>query len=415
MEWQIQNANLIKETSFEKRQNIRIKNGYIEEVCDFSQLEDAHNVSKLAIPSVNVHGMYILPAFINAHDNLLASYYTFQGTNHPYNNWLPWDNELKDSVLFRQRMLLDPSELYQMGSYRNILSGVAIVVDHVPEHVRKPFENAILPKTLHDFGISHSVCSYSLNWGQGIRKEYEYAVENNLAHIVHIAEGFDKESRSSLKNLEDLGALGENSVLVHGLSLSLNDLDRIAKAGASLVWCPVSNQHIYGKMSPIQEVLKRGIAICLGSDAAMYGSINLLDDIRYAQESYTQKYGVSLEHKTLFSMLHKNSEKAFRLPSYSDFSVGAPANLIILRNWESLEQITMEDIYLLVCDGEPIYGDKEWESLFISCGVLFERFSSKNTKRIIKKHSHPKMQNLDKILTILKKEKQLNFLPISIE
>ena len=168
-------------------------------------------------------------------------------------------------------------------------AGLPPLLTIAPRHVYQPFIERVLPRLLKDFGISHSLSSYSLEWGRGVRQEYEYAVSNDLPYIIQIAEGFDEESHSSLVKLDEMGALGEHTVLVHGLSLSLHDLDRIAKVGAHLVWCPVSNYHLYQNTAPIKESLERDISICLGSNGAMYGSTNLLHDISFCQKVLPRK------------------------------------------------------------------------------------------------------------------------------
>ena len=411
MEWQISNASLVYGDRVEKAKGLHIKNGAI-----LKHLSIAEASPKLA--NLNLNGFFVFPGFVNSHDSLLASYSVFQGENRPYKNWLAWDNELKASELFRERMLLEAAELYQLGSYRNILSGVSLVVDHIPHHVRRPFQNQLLVQPLPDFGISHSLCSYALKWGQGIRQEYEYAKEHDLPYIIHIAEGFDEESKNALLRLKQAGALGSHTVLVHGLSLSLKDLDLIAEAEAHLVWCPVSNWHIYQKTAPIKEALERGINICLGSDAAMYGSENLLHDIRFAQEYYKKKYQESLDPVLLLQMLTVNSQKAFHLQDYCSFKPGSPANLVILKGkypqdpFASLQEISLADIYLVLCQGEPVYGDSSLEPIFMSCGIIFERFEMKGSKHIIKKHLGSHMQSLQVLQERLGSKNSLSFMPI---
>ena len=411
MEWQISNASLVYGDQVEKAKGLHIKDGSI-----LKHLGIAETSPKLA--NLNLNGFFVFPGFVNSHDSLLASYRVFQGDNHPYKNWLAWDNELKASELFRQRMLVEPAELYQLGSYRNILSGVSLVVDHIPHHVRRPFQDQLLMSLLPDFGISHSLCSYALKWGQGIRPEYEYAKEHNLPYIIHMAEGFDEESQRALLRLKQAGALGEHTVLVHGLSLSLRDLDLIAEAGAHLVWCPVSNWHIYQRTAPIQEALERGINICLGSEAAMYGSENLLHDIRMAPEYYQKKYQASLNPALLLQMLTLNPQRAFRLQDHCSFKPGSPANFVILKGkypqdpLASLQAVSLEDIYLVVCQGEPVYGDASLEPIFMSCGIIFERFEMAGSKRIIKKHLGPQMRSMSELQERLDSENPLAFMPI---
>ena len=415
MEWQISNASLVSVDRIEKAKGLHIKDGKIRKSLEIGEINSS-------LSNLNVKGFFVFPAFINSHDSLLATYRVFQGEDHPYANWLAWDNALKASDIFRERMLLEPAELYQLGSYRNILSGVSLVVDHIPHHVRYPFQEQLLPRLLADFGISHSLSSYSLAWGKGIRQEYEYARERALPYIIHIAEGFDEESKSSLLRLKEAGALGGHTVLVHGLSLSPNDLDLIAEAGAHLVWCPVSNWYIYQKMAPIKEALERGINVCLGSDAAMYGSQNLLHDIRLASEHYQKKYQEELDPRQLLAMLSPNPQKAFCLGDHAPFDSGSPANFIVLKGkypqnaFASLQEIRTEDIYLVICEGEPVYGDASLEAIFMSCGVLFERVKIReqmNLERIIKKHAGRHMKSTSALLEErLGKQNSLAFLPI---
>ncbi len=417
MEWRISNATLVYKDKIEKVSGFTIQDGYIAK-------PPTEQKSEIDLPDLNLHGLFVLPGLVNSHERLMASYYMFEGSHHPYNNWLAWDNELKSSSLFRQRILLDPVNLYQLGSYRNIFSGVTTVVDHVPRHVYKPFTHQVLPRLLTDFGISHSLCSYSLDWGQGIRQEYEYAVANDLPYIIHIAEGFDRESRDSLAKLDDLAALGKNTVLVHGLSLSPQDLDRIAKAGAHLVWCPVSNYYLYQKTMPIKEILERGINVCLGSNGAMYGSTNLLCDISFCRKYYQEQYDEDLGPECIFDMVTANPQRAFRLKNHGNLEAGSHADFIVLKGkypddpMASFQEGQLEELYLVVIGGQPVYGHECLEDLFSlwdneenedSC---FEYFTLRDERRIIKRKALAETQSLKNLINQVGIENSLDFMPI---
>ena len=408
MEWKLLNTPLLFTESkdgktrvrLEANRDIHIKDGCIHHIGHYQDdspaLDSPDNrrnkssifelnlgTERTVAPNSGAHQSYqneypyfALPSFINAHDSLLASYYPFDvkqntaSSRERYPHWLAWDNELKSSSLFRERMLLEPSELYLIGDYKNIINGVGTVVDHIPHFVRKPFQKKTQVCLLEDFGISHSLSSYSLDWGEGIAHEHHYAAENELPYIIHIAEGFDKESRDSLKLLEKEGALDEHTVLVHGISLSLDDLDRIAKANAHLVWCPVSNLHIYGQSSLIKEALDRGINLCIGSDASMLGSKGILHDIQTAARYYEQRYQLPLNPATLLSMLSKNAEQAFRIHANSSIAEAGAANFTIVKAqyprdpYRSIAELNYSDIHLMVQNGIPIYASVELSELF---------------------------------------------------
>lgn len=335
---------------------------------------------------VDLHGLAILPAFINSHDNLLATYFPYQGKNWPYKTWLAFDNEIKASPLFAERMLINTEDLYLLGAFRNIFSGSVFVVDHIPDFVRKPFQEILPISILKDFGISHSVSSYSLNWGKGISQEHEFAVKNNLPYILHIAEGFDRDSKQSLKKLHELGALTEHTVLVHGLSLSENDLDLVAKAGAHIVWCPPSNRFIYNSQPPIRGAIDRGINVCLGTDSAMSGGFGMFQSINAAHNEV-----LSLDPLDLLSMATVNASLAFRETGRGSLDSGQFADLLILNQRrtdnlnEFIENFKEEDIFLLVREGLPVYGDIAFEQLFQSLQVEFNRIRMGRTEKLIVK------------------------------
>ncbi|HPI22395.1 MAG TPA: hydrolase, partial [Spirochaetota bacterium] len=48
----------------------------------------------------------LAPGLINAHDHLLGTYYPKVG-NGPYENWLPWDNDLKSALVYEERQQIE--------------------------------------------------------------------------------------------------------------------------------------------------------------------------------------------------------------------------------------------------------------------------------------------------------------------
>ncbi len=419
MRWIVSNATLLTDKGIEKNKTLGIVDNAFHDIQILAK-EPRFD----SLPALNVHGLFVLPGFVNSYDSLLASYTVFKGANHPYNNWLAWDNEIKASMLFRKRMLLDAIELYQLGSYRNAMSGVTSVLDHIPHFIHSKFENQLLPELVTDFCLAHSATSYSLKWGEGIRKEHELSQKKNKPFILQVGNGFDEASLNSVDFLEEENALSEHTVLVHGLSLGLKDLDKIARAGASLVWCPASSIHIYSKTPPIKEALERKINVCLGSDTGMNGSFNLLSNIKTASESYSKKYGVELAPQNILQMLTSNAYKALKLSDkHNPFASGSLADFMVIRGqfpddpWLSLQALKMEHICLLVRGGEAIYAiaTEEMKNFFRASKTDYETFYLKGSARIIKKHSK---ENGFSSLSDLKKKLDANghvleFLPIT--
>lgn len=372
--WQITNAEVFQGDGFIPMAGLHFEGNRIAEVLQDGDERDE-------ILSLNLHGLAVLPALINGHDSLLASYLPYRGRGFPHMNWLSWDNEVKSSQEFQDRMLLDVEDLYRIGAYRNLMHGSTLVVDHIPEFVRKPFQDRLPVSLLPDFGIAHSVSSYSLSWGEGISREYQRARKSGLPFIVHIAEGFDPESRNSLRVLDEYGALGPETVLVHGLSLSESDLDRIAESGATLVWCPVSNEFLYDQTLPLQAVLERRIPFCLGTDTSMAGGRGMIDNLHMAARM--------LDHPELLpEILFSNPARIFRQEDRGELEQGKRADVLVVQSRNRdiqtvLRDLTPEKVFLVVREGVPVYGEETLEPIFRHCNVNFDRIQVGSSRKLI--------------------------------
>lgn len=379
MKWQIENANLYQNKS---GHGLVFSNGSIDHVLTKKEQPESNL-------SINLHGLPVFPGLVNSHDSLIATYVPLDKPENPYRNWLSFDNELKASQIFEERLSIDIEDLYSLGGYKNIINGATFVVDHIPHFVRKPYLNSNIAQLLPDYGISHSVCSYNLNWGDGYRREHDYAVQNNLPYIVHIAEGLDLESRESLSHLNDMGALTDHTVLVHGVSLSHSDLELIAKKSAHLVWCPVSNMRLYSKTLDIRLAMQLGINVCLGTDSAMTGSLGLLHELNYAIQFYQQTYSEDLDPDELLKMVIENPVKAFRLDNTGSLDVGNIADCIVLNNRnipnpaQALTHSDLEDIFLVIRNGQPVYADESLNILFNELDLEYSNITINQTKKVI--------------------------------
>lgn len=72
---------------------------------------------------------FVYPALINTHDHMRGNYLPRVGPKPGefYQNWLPWDNDLKASDTFVERSKLSVEIIYALSSYKNLFSGVTTV------------------------------------------------------------------------------------------------------------------------------------------------------------------------------------------------------------------------------------------------------------------------------------------------
>jgi cytosine/adenosine deaminase-related metal-dependent hydrolase len=307
----------------------------------------------------------VYPGLINTHDHLQGNYLPPVGPKPGtfYLTWLPWDNDLKASETFAERSHLSREDLYCLSGYKCLFSGVTTVNDHFP-HV---LNRAILPtlpiRAIMEYCLAHEASSYDLKWGDGLKVEHEWAIKRRWPFITHLSEGFDDEAMQGVENLEKMGVLDDHCLLVHCIGFSDEDIQKVAKARASISWCPASNMFMFNVTAKITKIIQAGINITLGTDSSATGSCNLLAEIHYARDLYRRLYGEDLPAKTIFEMVTMNAAKAFKAEDrIGTLEEGKLADILVLKGriddpFENLASASMDDIELLVLEGKPIYGE----------------------------------------------------------
>lgn len=89
----------------------------------------------------------------------------------------------------------------------------------------------------------------------------------------------ERWERSSVSVLADNGLLGPRTVLFHGCEMDAEDIDAVARAGSSVIFCPVSNLTIHGRLAPASQWFRAGVRIGLGTD---WGDTDLWSTLRTA-------------------------------------------------------------------------------------------------------------------------------------
>lgn len=363
---------------------------------------------------IDLNQLIVLPGLINGHDHLLGSYMPRVGDRKPYLNWLVWDNDLKASPVYSERQQIESRDLYLLGAFRHLLCGVTAVQDHMPHFVQDMFKENLPIRVIDQYTVAHSITSFALKWGDSVENEHRLANERNIPFIAHCSEGYDEETIKSVSVLNDKGALSKNTVLVHGIAFSQDDVKALAEHDCNVVWCPASNIYMFEKTAPIKELLDQKINVCLGTDSPMSGSINIFEEIFIAKKYFESTYGVELGGKSIVNMLTQNPSKAFSLENMGSLVPGNLADFIIINGdkskpYDAISAMNYEDIMLVVIDGKPRYGDESFIPLFEALGVSFQKVRVDSFKKII---DGDILGLLDRIRNATGFHKILEFLPV---
>ena len=161
------------------------------------------------------------------------------------------------------------------GGYKNLISGVTTVCHHNPYH--PVCENGFPVRVVKDVAWTHSL-TYSKDPVGDFKKA------QGRPFVIHAAEGVDDSARLEITELQRLGILRENTVIVHGVGVKNEEIKRLQRAGAALIWCPSSNIRLFGKTAPIDQMSGR-VLVTLGTDSLLTANPTLFHELRAALDT----------------------------------------------------------------------------------------------------------------------------------
>jgi 5-methylthioadenosine/S-adenosylhomocysteine deaminase len=363
-------------------------------------------------------GFAAFPAIINIHDHFNGNYLPKVGpvNGDYYLNWSDWEKDLRNSNVVKvERAKTSVDQRYMLSAYKNIFSGVATANDHFPHELNEPFLPGLPLRMVRNYTLAHECSSFDLKWGDGIKIEHERAVQKDFPFITHLEEGFDEETQRGVNILEEMGCLDNHDVFIHCIGFSEEDIAKVAKAGATVTWCPNSNVFMFNLTCKIRKILAAGINVALGTDSTATGSVNILEEMRFARETYRKMYGEDISARVLTEMVTVNPAKAFRMQNeIGSLEEGKFADILVIKlrkedPYESLVELKTEDIELLVLEGAPILGSKSHEDLFAARSGQYSTVNIKGRDMLVKGDPAALM---DGIRAAVGFKKVLDFIPL---
>ena len=181
--------------------------------------------------------------------------------------------------------------------------------------------------------------------------------------VVHLAEGASSRMAGEFNSIKDSGLLGPELIAIHGVGLTEPQLIEMAKAGAKLVWSPLSNFMLYGKTADIVAAKRAGLSISLAPDWAPSGSKSILGELKVADLVNKNAFEGLFSDRELVEMVTRTPAAAMdwnkRLGQINE---GYLADVIVVDDknadpYRNLINAIEENIQMVVVRGEPLYGD----------------------------------------------------------
>jgi len=305
---------------------------------------------------IDLRGDRLLPGLINAHDHLQLNNYPRLRFRERHDNASEWIQDIDtrrdtDATLLGCARVPRATRLLH-GALKNLLSGVTTVAHHDPFYAET--RAAGFPvRVASPYAWSHSLY---IDGAAAVHAACA-AASDGQPWIIHAGEGVDASAAAEFATLEALGCLRAGTVLVHGTAFSAAELGRMVSIGAALVWCPASNQYLFGATADVRPLIGTG-RLALGSDSRLSGSRDLLAELSVACRQ------VEMSDAQSVRMLTQDAADILRLPDRGALRAGALADLCIMPAGAPLATVSRADVRAVLIGGEFRFGDADYHDAF---------------------------------------------------
>jgi cytosine/adenosine deaminase-related metal-dependent hydrolase len=317
----------------------------------------------------------VLPGLLDAH-------------NHVAYNWLPeWEpgrlwldhsewqdsNEYRDFVTpYRENSGDAPSfcAMVQWGELRALVSGTTTLYGAVATRTcyRWLVRNAELSSGYNGFSSdrmrSNVLGIDSVDAMDAMALSMAMDAGTVTAYMIHIAEGVSMRALDEFLDLEMLGLLRPETVIIHGTALDADHMQRVANAGAKLVWSPSSNLVLYGVTTDIVSAHAAGIEFAIAPDWTPSGVDEPLGELRVARNWVAQNAPGLMDDKELLERVTDRAARVMAIDAdVGSLTAGKLADVVVLSvepgsPYSASIDARPHHVRMVMIDGKPVYGDK---------------------------------------------------------
>ncbi len=207
--------------------------------------------------------------------------------------------------------------------------------------------------------------------------------QKNIKVHTHVAENREqsdrlaKEGSRELDYLDRMGVVNSNLVIAHGVWLTDEEHDLLARKGVSVAHCPSANFKLASGIARVPEMLAKGVNVALGADGApCNNNLNAFMEMRLAALIHKPRRGPkSMPAMQVLEMLTINGAKAAGLEDQvGSLEPGKRADVTIINREElhaspksstnPVTQLVYEhqssDVDTVIIDGEVLLQNKQF-------------------------------------------------------
>ena len=273
---------------------------------------------------LDASGCLVCPGLTNAHTHVAMTLLRGLADDKPLDAWLQEDIWPVEAALTEE----DIRAGAKLGLLEMIRSGTTAIADmyfhvpHIVEAVKESGVRALLGHAAITVGKDAAAARDDLETSLAIAETYHGAADGRIRcafqpHALTTVETayleefvpqaraagvpihfhanettdevdpiVDEHGLRPLAYADELGLLGPDTFIAHGVHVTEEEIRVLAETGTSVVHCPASNMKLASGIAPIQEMLDAGVSVGIGTDgAASNNDLDLFDEMRDAAMS----------------------------------------------------------------------------------------------------------------------------------
>jgi cytosine/adenosine deaminase-related metal-dependent hydrolase len=426
--------------------NILIEDGKIAKLsCDLVSVDE----------TIDAKGQIVIPGLINAHSHSYTSFlkgtidnvpldiymlHAFAGNTvrNPREIYVSTQLEglqlLKFGVTstFDHFMMRPKATLEGMESAASAYLDCGIKANIAPQYSDLPFTDTVpfeqdeLPKEFHSLPSSMSHEEYfelmknamekyngksNVNFVVGVdgpqrcsdelmHKTADFIKEHDCGWHTHILEtktqaiaSYDRYGKGLIEYIDELGLLNKKTSFVHYIWVTDIEKELVRKNQVNIVHCPSSSLHLGSGVAPVDQLVKDGNKVAIGTDGGNSGNLNLLEKIRLTADLHNlaqPDYDLWLSAKQSLQMCYDNGARVMMRDNIGKIEVGFAADLVFIDTmnilWQPVRDLLTQLVYMetgqnivrVMVDGETVV--KDGKSLLIDESALISEAMAMSEK-----------------------------------
>jgi 5-methylthioadenosine/S-adenosylhomocysteine deaminase len=225
-----------------------------------------------------------------------------------------------------------------------------------------------------------------------MHKTADFIKEHDCGWHTHILEtktqaiaSYNRYGKGLIEYIDDLGLLNKKTSFVHYIWVTDIEKELVRKNQVNIVHCPSSSLHLGSGVSPVDQLVKDGNKVAIGTDGGNSGNLNLLEKIRLTADLHNlaqPDYDHWLSAKQSLQMCYEHGAKVMMRDDIGKIEVGYAADLVFIDTmnilWQPVRDIMTQLVYMetgqnivsVMVDGETVV--KDGKSLLIDEQVLIK-------------------------------------------